>query len=67
MIGLEDLYKEYFQPVYLYLLSLTGDQSLSEDLTADTFISKSARKLPPLQVEDESQVPGSFFSLSSMK
>ncbi len=38
MIGLEDLYKEYFQPVYLYLLSLTGDQSLSEDLTADTFM-----------------------------
>ena len=38
MIGLEDLYKEYFQPVYLYLLSLTGDQSLAEDLTTDTFM-----------------------------
>jgi len=30
-------------------------------LTAEDFINKSARKLPPLQVGDESQVPGSFF------
>ncbi len=38
MIELEDLYKRYFRSVYLYLLSITKDQTLAEDLTADTFM-----------------------------
>jgi RNA polymerase sigma factor (sigma-70 family) len=38
VIELEDLYQKYFQSVYRYLLSITKDQNLAEDLTADTFM-----------------------------
>ena len=38
MIELEDLYARYFRSVYRYLLSITRDQNLAEDLTADTFM-----------------------------
>ena len=33
----EDVYKAYFGPVYRYLLRLSGDESLAEELTAETF------------------------------
>jgi len=38
VIELEDLYARYFRSVYRYLLSITRDQNLAEDLTADTFM-----------------------------
>lgn len=38
MIELEDLYERYFRSVYRYLLSITRDQNLAEDLTAETFM-----------------------------
>ncbi len=37
MIDVESVYKEYFQDVYRYLLKLTSDKTLAEDLTSDTF------------------------------
>lgn len=33
----EDVYKEYFGPVYRYLLRLSGNEPLAEELTAETF------------------------------
>lgn len=33
----EDIYKTYFGPVYRYLLRLSGDEPLAEELTAETF------------------------------
>lgn len=33
----EGVYRAYFQDVYLYLCSLTGDASLAEELTSETF------------------------------
>lgn len=38
MIEIEALYREYFHPVYVYLLQLTKNQTLAEDLTAETFL-----------------------------
>jgi len=35
---IEELYQNYFHDVYLYLLSLTHDKMLSEDLTSETFL-----------------------------
>lgn len=37
MQNMEELYKEYFNSVYKYLLCLTHDASLSEELTQETF------------------------------
>jgi RNA polymerase sigma-70 factor (ECF subfamily) len=34
----EDTYNAYFKDVYLYICSLSGDQHLAEDITAETFI-----------------------------
>ena len=33
----EDVYKKYFPSVYRYLLSLTKNSSLAEELTEETF------------------------------
>lgn len=33
----EEIYKAYFGPVYRYLLRLSGDEPLAEELTAETF------------------------------
>jgi RNA polymerase sigma-70 factor (ECF subfamily) len=38
LIDIEAVYKEYFHDVYLYLLKLTSDKTLAEELTADTFL-----------------------------
>lgn len=39
MQNIEEIYKQYFQTVYKYLLCLTnGNTTLSEDLTAETFV-----------------------------
>ena len=38
MAEFEDTYNAYFKDVYLYICSLSGDQHLAEDITAETFI-----------------------------
>lgn len=37
MLSMEEIYREYAQTVYRYLLSLTRDAELSEELTQETF------------------------------
>ncbi|MBQ8803675.1 MAG: sigma-70 family RNA polymerase sigma factor [Tyzzerella sp.] len=37
MLSIEDVYKEYSQIVYRYLLSITRSEQLSEELTQETF------------------------------
>lgn len=36
-IAMENVYREYSQMVYKYLLSKTGDENLAEELTQETF------------------------------
>ncbi|NMA95079.1 MAG: RNA polymerase sigma factor [Clostridiales bacterium] len=38
MTELESLYKMYFKDVYLYIMSISKDQHIAEDITAETFI-----------------------------
>ena len=38
MTELESLYRAYFQDVYLYILSLSKDEHIAEDITSETFI-----------------------------
>ena len=33
----EEIYKRHFKAVYLYILRLSGDEHLAEDITAETF------------------------------
>ena len=33
----EQLYKEYFTPVYLYIRQLSGDEHIAEEITSETF------------------------------
>jgi len=35
--GFEEIYQRYFREIYRYLLALTGDRALAEELTAETF------------------------------
>lgn len=36
---MDEIYKEYFKKVYIYLLSLTNDESIAEELLQETFYS----------------------------
>ena len=38
MTELESLYRVYFQDVYLYILSLSKDKHIAEDITSEAFI-----------------------------
>ncbi len=38
MTGLEEIYKNYFKDVYLFIYSMSKDKHLAEDVTADTFL-----------------------------
>lgn len=38
MTELESLYRIYFQDVYLYILSLSKDEHIAEDITSEAFI-----------------------------
>lgn len=40
---LEEMYREHARQVYLYLLSLSHDRELSEDLTQETFVKASMK------------------------
>ena len=37
MSSIEEIYREYFQDVYLYILRLSGNEQIAEDITSDTF------------------------------
>lgn len=37
-IKIKDLYEQYQNDIYRYLISITHDKSLSEDLTSETFL-----------------------------
>lgn len=39
MLSIKKLYEEYKQDIFIYLVSLTNDASLSEDLVSETFLS----------------------------
>lgn len=39
MHGIKELYEKYKEDVFLYLISLTHDPALSEDLVSETFLS----------------------------
>jgi len=34
----EDIYKNYFKDIFLYIYSLSGDRHIAEDITAETFM-----------------------------
>lgn len=38
MTGFEELYNAYFRDVYLYVLGLSGDVPVAEDVTEETFL-----------------------------
>ena len=38
MFLIKDLYEKYKQDVFIYLLSITHNKSLSEDLVSETFL-----------------------------
>ena len=46
-MDVEKIYNEYFRLVYRYVLSLSGDPELSEDIAQDTFL-KALRKADEL-------------------
>jgi RNA polymerase sigma factor (sigma-70 family) len=37
MLSMDEVYREYSQMVFRYLLSMTGDEDLAEELTQETF------------------------------
>lgn len=38
MTQLEEIYKNYFKHVYLYIYSLSGNKHIAEDITSETFM-----------------------------
>lgn len=52
MDDIESIYKEYFFIVYKYLLCLTHDSELAEELTQDTFV-KAIMKINTFKVESK--------------
>ena len=38
MTEVEEIYKRYFKGVYLFLLRLSGDKYIAEDITSETFL-----------------------------
>ncbi len=37
MTGFDELYQTYFGDVYLYVKKLSGDESIAEEITSETF------------------------------
>lgn len=52
MVELKTLYEDYKQDVFHYLLSLTHDHTLSEDLTSETFLS-ALKSLPSFKGDSD--------------
>lgn len=51
----EELYRTYKQDVYGYLLSLTRDPSLAEDLLSETFLKSLIQSLPKFRGDSTSK------------
>jgi RNA polymerase sigma factor (SigM family) len=49
--NLEDLYRKYAQPLYYFLLKMSGSPHLAEDLTQETFV-RATVSLPYYQQEE---------------
>ena len=55
MSDFEKIYREHFNDVFLYALRLSGDKSIAEDITADTFL-KAMRSLDTFRGDCEPRI-----------
>lgn len=37
-IDFEDIYEKFFKDVYLFVVTMSGDQAIAEDITQETFL-----------------------------
>lgn len=61
MFHIEDLYMQYKKDLYIYLMSLTHNHTLSEDLLSETFV-KAIKSLPTF--EEKSTVKTWLFGIA---
>lgn len=64
MVGIKDIYEKYKQDVFYYLVSLTHDPLLSEDLVSETFLS-AIKSLPKFR--GDSNIKTWLFSIARYK
>lgn len=64
MLKIEKLYMQYKQDIYIYLISLTHNHILSEDLLSDTFLS-AIKSLP--RFKGDSDIKTWLFSIARYK
>ena len=64
MFIIKDLYEKYKQDVFIYLMSITHDKTLSEDLVSETFLS-AIRSLP--NFKGKSTIKTWLFSIARHK
>lgn len=64
MLGIKSLYEEYKHDVFTYLVSLTHDSLLAEDLVSDTFLG-AIRSLP--RFKGDSDIKTWLFSIARHK
>lgn len=55
MTDMEEIYREYFRDVYLYILGLSGDEHMAEEVTEETFF-KAITALPSFRGECDVRV-----------
>ena len=55
MTGFEEVYRAYFRDVYLYVLGLSGEVTIAEDVTEETFL-RAMRALPEFRGECDIRV-----------
>lgn len=55
MTGFEEVYSTYFRDVYLYVLGLSGEVTIAEDVTEETFL-RAMRALPEFRGECDIRV-----------
>lgn len=55
MTELEDIYKRYFKDVYIFVLSLSKNQHIAEDITSETFV-KAMQSLDSFKGESDIKV-----------
>lgn len=55
MTDMEVIYREYFRDVYLYILGLSGDEHMAEEVTEETFF-KALTALPSFRGECDIRV-----------
>ena len=55
MTGFEEVYSAYFRDVYLYVLGLSGEVTIAEDVTEETFL-RAMRALPEFRGECDIRV-----------